>query len=409
MRNMGHGIALSLAIALVSAACGGGATTGGGGAASAAAELPPYEIGFQAELSGQLAPLGEAWSTGLKIYTTQLNKNGGVNGRKVNVTYADTRFDPATSIAAYRQLVNEQKVLGVFGFAASNTTAPVQAEADKLKTTIVGTGVVPPQSAYAFTAGMNVTRLLTDMGPLIETVSKQDGIAKPKVFIVASDSVAARASVQNFNKLAAQKNWDVVGAPMYFPGSGITSFSAESAVVAQLQADWVLVAHTADALPVVIRALRDRGSQARVVGYWAAASEQAQAKVKDPRFYVYRDFADPSEPVMKPVRDLATSLGLPDGTSYTSGQYYTQGYVMGQLIESVLKACGRDCTNEGFRNAMEGPASSIDTKGLTGKVGFSKDNHTFVQGMRYFHWDTTAGRSVPVKGIESAESPVPPQ
>ena len=77
---------------------------------------------------------------------------------------------------------------------------------------------------------------------------------------------------------------------------------------------------------------------------------------------------------------------------------------MAQLAQSVIEQCGDECTPEKFRDLLTTAASDIDTGGLTGKVGFTPDDHVFVDEVRYFVWDPQAGHGVPVAGIETAEA-----
>jgi hypothetical protein len=121
-------------------------------------------------------------------------------------------------------------------------------------------------------------------------------------------------------------------------------------------------------------------------------------QINDPNVYVYRDFADPSEAAASTMRQQAASVGGADGTTFVNGNYYTEGWVYGILLTSVLKACGADCTPQKFNDTLKTPASTIDTSGLTSQTGFSS-GHSFLHGVTYWKWDVAKQDAVPVEAL----------
>ena len=76
----------------------------------------PIQIGWVGPLS---PPGGYAEGTNMKnaaeIAAAEINEQGGILGRKVEVTYADTRGMPAEGRTAAERLVTQNKVVAVFG------------------------------------------------------------------------------------------------------------------------------------------------------------------------------------------------------------------------------------------------------------------------------------------------------
>lgn len=66
----------------------------------------PIKIGAIFSLTGNGAAYGEPARDGLKLAVEKINKDGGIKGRKVEVIYEDSQFDPKVAVSAYRSLAS---------------------------------------------------------------------------------------------------------------------------------------------------------------------------------------------------------------------------------------------------------------------------------------------------------------
>jgi len=74
-----------------------------------------------AELTGGGAPSGTMWRDGVTLGVEDINKKGGVLGRRLETLVMDTQSDPPTSVAAMRRAVNEHP-FAVMGTVYSSST-----------------------------------------------------------------------------------------------------------------------------------------------------------------------------------------------------------------------------------------------------------------------------------------------
>jgi branched-chain amino acid transport system substrate-binding protein len=65
------------------------------------------KIGIVAELSGAGAPSGTNWRDGIKVAVEEINAEGGILGKKVEVTEYDTQTDPQVSRALVQKAIDE--------------------------------------------------------------------------------------------------------------------------------------------------------------------------------------------------------------------------------------------------------------------------------------------------------------
>ena len=85
-------------------------------------------LGSIQDLSGPLAGFGKQLRMGMQLRVDEVNEQGGVNGRKLNLKFEDSGYDPKRAVLAAQKLVNQDKIfamLGHIGTAQNVATFPV--------------------------------------------------------------------------------------------------------------------------------------------------------------------------------------------------------------------------------------------------------------------------------------------
>lgn len=102
--------------------------TGCGGEKKQADSGDTIKVGAAFELTGNVANYGKSINEGFKLAVDELNKNGGVNGKKISVVESDNKSEPAESGNAVTKLITQDKVVAVVGPATSgcvNAATPI--------------------------------------------------------------------------------------------------------------------------------------------------------------------------------------------------------------------------------------------------------------------------------------------
>ncbi len=107
--------ALAAAVALV-AGCKPGESGGGGGAAGGAEKII---IGEFASLTGKEAAFGQSSHKGTQLAIEELNKAGGVLGKKLELLVEDNRSQAGESATIVKKFISRDKVVAVLGEVAS--------------------------------------------------------------------------------------------------------------------------------------------------------------------------------------------------------------------------------------------------------------------------------------------------
>lgn len=113
-------------------------------------ETSTIRIGALIPLSGVGATLGEWMQKGAISAQDEINANGGINGRKIELVIEDDKCAGATGIASYRKMYDVQKIKYFAGPLCAAVRIPVLKNAENDNSLIITTGL-------AVTYGQNTT------------------------------------------------------------------------------------------------------------------------------------------------------------------------------------------------------------------------------------------------------------
>ncbi len=163
-QRMGKGIRtkalhLLMGFALAGLVAGCGGTQGKTGKSGDAVVGDVIKIGANLELSGPVASYGQSIAEGIDLAVENLNKSGGINGKKLEVIKVDNKSDAAEATNAAIKLTSQDKVAAIIGAATSGNTV-----------------------AQAQVATNNKTVLLTPTGTSLNVTLKADGSVNDYMF-----------------------------------------------------------------------------------------------------------------------------------------------------------------------------------------------------------------------------------
>jgi branched-chain amino acid transport system substrate-binding protein len=104
----------------------------------------PVKIGFSMALTGPLAGAGQGALLAMQIWQDDVNKKGGLLGRKVELVYYDDKSNPSEVPGIYSKLLDVDKVDIIMGPYASTQIAPVlpiAIQRNKILISLFGTGI----------------------------------------------------------------------------------------------------------------------------------------------------------------------------------------------------------------------------------------------------------------------------
>jgi branched-chain amino acid transport system substrate-binding protein len=80
------------------------------------------KVGLNYELSGQVATYGQGLTSGIELAIEEINKNGGVLGKQIELVKADNKSETTESANVTTKLATKDKVVAILGAATSGNT-----------------------------------------------------------------------------------------------------------------------------------------------------------------------------------------------------------------------------------------------------------------------------------------------
>ena len=123
-----------VAAAGVLTACGGSssstAASGAASTAGAAASGDTIKVGVMGPLSGNVSVYGQAVVNGATLYLKQVNANGGINGKQLEILTEDEQGDATQAVNCFTKMVDEGMTALIGDVTTTPTLAVVAESAD---------------------------------------------------------------------------------------------------------------------------------------------------------------------------------------------------------------------------------------------------------------------------------------
>jgi len=94
-------------------------------------------LGQSAALSGPSGMLGSEYREGALAYFAEVNRQGGVHGKRLKLLSLDDRYDPPLTVRNTLQLIERDKVFALFGYVGTPTVKVVLPLVEKQKIPLI--------------------------------------------------------------------------------------------------------------------------------------------------------------------------------------------------------------------------------------------------------------------------------
>ncbi len=242
---------------------------------------PPIRIGVLHSLSGTLADSERPLVDAVRLAAEEINADGGLLGRPIELVVVDGKSDPAHFAAEAERLITQEKISVLFGCWTSSCRRavapvveshrhllfyPVQYEGLEQSPNIIYTGAAPNQ------------QIIPGARWAIDNLGR-------RVYLLGSDYIFPRAANHLIRDLVTAADGDVV-AERYLP-LGASDFSDLIADIRRRSPDVILNTINGDSNLHFFRALKASGITTPVMSFSLAESElQAMgADLRHPAHY----------------------------------------------------------------------------------------------------------------------------
>jgi len=106
-------------------------------AASAAVAGSELLLGQSAPFSGPSAQLGREYREGAMAWFAEVNRRGGIHGRRLRLLSLDDRYEPALTVRNTRRLIKQERVFVLFGYVGTPTVKSILPQVEEARIPLV--------------------------------------------------------------------------------------------------------------------------------------------------------------------------------------------------------------------------------------------------------------------------------
>lgn len=219
-------------------------------------------------LSGPLAVTGQAQQVGWQHAVDWINKNGGIKGRKIDISFYDDEYKVELGVAGFKKAVANGDVVFAGGDGTPFVRAISPENNERYKVLMSNTGassdlIDVARYKYHFLVGPTYS----DMVGLLFKHMKENhkGSAPPKVAIVYSASEFGRDPLENARAMAKAMNVNIVlEEETKFTGVDVTAHAIK---LRNAQADYIIFhGYAGNIWPEIAKLAREYGVKAQFMG-----------------------------------------------------------------------------------------------------------------------------------------------
>lgn len=328
-------------------------------------------IGQSAVFSGPVAATGNNYRRGIELYFEHVNKAGGVNGRKLQLTALDDAYDPKRTVENTRLLIEDNKVFALIGYVATANLIAAMPVAEEARVPmfapLVGTTSIRlKHNRYLFHVRASYEAELARITQQLAVVGTN------KVAVVYQDSVFGKSNLETLLQLAKAEKLEVVKTlPMAITAASATDIAGQ---LKQAVPNAVVMIMAGTMSEVLIRDVRASGlgTPLYTISVGLADAKASATRLNGALRGVITASIVPSPTLERYgiVKEYRKALGASAG----SGDNYTvlEGYIVARTFVEGLRRAGRNLTRENFIAALEG-VGSLDLGDF--RVDYGPKNH----------------------------------
>lgn len=377
----------ALALATVAALAG----SGGIGPALAADEDLKFWIPLP--LTGPLAVTGQAQQVGWQHAVDWINKNGGVKGRNIAVTFYDDEYKIELGVAGFKKAIADGDVV----FSAGDGTPFIRAISpennETYKVLMSSTGaasdlVDTEKYKYHFLVGPTYSDQVLMLFDYIKAHHKGD--APPRVAIVYSATEFGRDPLENARAAAKERGIDlVVEEETKFVEMDVTAHAIN---VRNAKPDYVIFhGYAGNVWPEIAKLLRDYGVEAQLMGTLFGSHPDVVSTVGEAAdnylgtVSVNLLVGDSDKPMMKTIDEYMKTWTAKPYTGYANIGYMQSWATALLLREAIGNAIDKNLELNGENLIKEMSAiKDFDGGGVFGTpVGFAENRIPYGVLYRY--------------------------
>lgn len=254
----------SLVAATLLSACSGGGSSSTGGSSE-----DVIKIGANLELSGPVASYGSSIADGVELAVEEINKDGGIDGKKIEIVKVDNKSDAAEATNAALKLTSQDQVTAIIGAATSGNTVAQAQIANDNKTILMTPSGTSPNVTVSEDGKLNEFVFRTSfIDPFQGTVAANFAIEELKVKKAAifADSASdyAKGLAASFKETFEKAGGEVVAEEAYVGKD--TDFRSTLTNIKAENPEFIFIPGYYEEVGLIVKQAREMGIDVALMG-----------------------------------------------------------------------------------------------------------------------------------------------
>ena len=309
-------------------------------------------FGQVAALNGPAQALGQGMREGILAAFEEINRAGGVNGRKLELKSIDDSYEPEKTIEATTKAIKEDRVFALLGAVGTPTSKAGQPIATAAKVPFIGpfTGAEflrNPFNRYV----VNIrSSYFQETEAWIEHLTNDLGITR--IAILYQDDAFGLAGLAGVKKAMAKRNMSLVGEGTFKRNT--TAIKSALLEIMKGQPQAVVTVGPYKPIAEFIKLARQLKVDAAFVAISFVGSDSLAQELgnQGAGVIVSQVVPFPGDNSLPVVTSYQAALAAVNPNS-KPGFVSIEGYLVGQLVVEALKRIQGDPTREAFLDEIE--------------------------------------------------------
>lgn len=344
--------------------------------------------GVMMDLSGPTSASQGIWVNGFQDHMRKLNESGGILGRKINVLAEDSRYNAATDKVNFEKLLTQTPVLGISGLGTSGAQVSLAPAIKSGKVPIVATytstkALSEPVSPMVY-GGFCGYRQMAKTG--IGYFADKLKLKAPKVMTVHIDSAGGVEYAEMVNEAVTKLGGIARSVSMKVTAADVTPQVLE---ILAFKPDFVTVYGVSNTSILTAKVMYQYGLKTPIFGIsylgappiFTALGPEAGANYSF--VSCFTPGGSDSTPGNKTLSEYADKY---NHSAMKEDINYVAGWVAAQIVSEALIKTGKEPTRAKLVETMD-KGFSVDTKGLSAPIVYTKEDHTGPSILKTFTYD----------------------
>jgi branched-chain amino acid transport system substrate-binding protein len=328
----------------------------------------PIHIGYFGDLSGPTFNFGKSASNGVLMAVDEINRAGGINGRKLDVAIEDDHGSPERAATLVSKLINEDKAVAVIAGGASGPSLAAAPRAQAAKVPLISPSSTDPAVTRTGDFIFRVCFIDAFQGEVMARFATSVLKARKAAIMVDFNNPYSRGLSEFFETSFKKLGGEVVSKQSYAQGD--PDFRGQLSTIRGLEPDVIYVPGYYGDVGLIAKQARQLGFTQPLLGgdgwdapeLWGIGGDALNG------CYISNHYSveDPAPQIQTFISNYKSMYGnlVPDA-------HAALGYdAMRFLAEAIQKAGTAD--SQKLRDAL---GATKNFQGVTGKISMDADRN----------------------------------